>query len=112
MEISVKEKKSSLRFSGKAHSKKGILSAFIAGVSWIVFLVLCVYSTIQEGQAELVVGAVGMLDAGLALLGAFLAMKGLQEREVYYIFPTVGILLNGVLFVIYFSLYFMGVAIV
>lgn len=108
----MKEKKSSLHFSGRTHSRKGLMSTVIAGISWCIFIVLCVYSTMQEGKAELVVGGIGILDAIFSLTGAILAMKGFQEREVYYVLPTVGILLNGVLFVIYFALYFMGVAIV
>ncbi|MBP3609986.1 MAG: hypothetical protein J6J42_06580 [Lachnospiraceae bacterium] len=108
----MKEKKSSLHFAGRTHSRKGMMSTVIAGFAWIIFIALCVYSTIQEGKAELVAGAIGIFDAFFALTGAILAMKGFQEREVYYVLPTVGILLNGFLFVIYFALYFMGVAIV
>ncbi len=108
----MKEKKSSLHFSGRTRSRKGTISTVIGGLAWFVFCVLCVYSTMMEGQAEQAVGVIGILDAFFALAGAVLAMKGFQEREVYYILPTVGILLNGILFVIYFSLYFMGVAIV
>ena len=34
------------------------------------------------------------------------------ERDVYYVMPAVGMVLNGSLFVLYFVLYLMGTAIV
>ncbi|MBP3570075.1 MAG: hypothetical protein J6K04_13045 [Lachnospiraceae bacterium] len=105
------EKKSSLRFTGRRHSRKGVISTVIAGIAWGIFIALCVCSAIARGLAEVVVGAIGMVDAVFALSGMIIAIKGFQEREVYYVLPTVGVVLNGILFVIYFSLYFMGVAI-
>lgn len=105
------EKKSSLHFSGRTHSRKGMISVVVGGTAWCVFLGLCVYSTMQEGKAELAAGGIGILDAFLSFAGAVLSMKGFQEREVYYVLPTAGIILNGSLFVIYFVLYFMGIAI-
>lgn len=105
------EKKSSLRFSGRKHSGKGVISTVIAGIGWSIFIALCVCSAMAKGAAESVVGAIGIADALFVLVGMILGFKGFQEREVYYVMPTVGVVLNGILFVIYFSLYFMGVAI-
>ena len=104
-------KKGSLRFRKKQHSKIGIVSTIISIVAWGVFIALSVYSTITEGNVEKIMGIVGILDAVLAFFGAVLSIKGLQEREVSYIFSIIGIIFNGILFVIYFSLYFMGIAI-
>lgn len=107
----MKEKKSSLHFSGRTHSKKGIGSVVIGGIAWSVFFALCIYSVMQKGQAELVIGVIGIFDAFFTLTGAGFAWKGFQEPEVYYTLPIIGILLNGSLFVLYFALYFMGIAI-
>ena len=81
-------------------------------IAWIVFIALCVYSTSSGGNAASVAGILGMADALFVLVGMYVALKGFQERDVYYVLPIVGMVLNGILFVIYFSLYFMGVAIV
>lgn len=107
----MKEKKSSLRFKKREHSKVGIWSTIIGVIAWCIFIALSVYASITEGNAEKIVGVIGILDAFFVLLGAFFAVKGLQERDVYYGVPIAGMLLNGILFVIYFSLYFMGVAV-
>ena len=105
------EKKSSLHFAGRRHSKKGIIATVIAGVAWCVLIVLCVRAALMEEGVEPVAGMIGILDAFLALAGMFLGWKGLQEREVYYVLPILGLVLNGVLFVVYFSMYFMGIAV-
>jgi len=108
----MKEKKSSLHFTGRRHARGGSISVAIAIIAWIIFITLCVYSSSSGGNAAYVAGILGMADAVFVLVGMFLAFKGFQERDVYYVLPTVGIVLNGILFVIYFVLYFMGVAIV
>lgn len=105
------EKKSSLHFAGRKHSRNGVIATVLAGISWCIFLALCVCSAVARGTAELAVGAIGIVDALFALAGMLIAIKGFQEREVYYALPVVGVVLNGILFVIYFSLYFMGVVI-
>ncbi len=107
----MREKKTTLHFTGRQHSGKGIISTVIAGTAWIVFAALCVYSSSTGGNAAGVVGAIGMIDAIFVLAGMIIAFRGFQERDVYYVLPTIGIVLNGILFVIYFSLYFMGIAI-
>ena len=107
----MKEKKLSLRFTGRKHAGGGIVSLVMAVIAWIVFIALCVYSSATGGNAAYVAGVLGMADAVFSLAGMIFAFKGFQERDVFYVLPTVGMVLNGILFVIYFSLYFMGVAI-
>ena len=108
----MKEKRLSLHFTGRRHARGGIISLVMAVIAWIVFIALCVYSSSLGGNAASVVGILGMADAILVLAGMIIAFKGFQERDVYYVLPIVGMVMNGILFVIYFSLYFMGVAIV
>ena len=108
----MKEKKRTLRFSGRKHARGGIISTVMAGIGWIIFAALCVYSSSTGGNAAAVAGILGILDAVLALTGMVVAFKGFSERDVYYVMPAVGITLNGGLFVLYFILYLMGTAIV
>ena len=108
----MKERRTSLRFTGRQHARGGMISMVIAGIAWAVFAALCVYSSSTGGNAATVAGILGIADAVFTLTGMVLAFRGFQERDVYYILPAVGMVLNGILFVIYFSLYIMGVAIV
>lgn len=107
----MKEKKSSLRFSGRKHSRNGVISCVISGIAWCIFLALSVYSSGKEGKAELFVGGLGLLDAVFAGTGMWLAWKGMQQKDVYYVTSIVGMAINGALFIVFFILYFMGVAI-
>lgn len=107
----MKEKKTALHFTGRRHARGGLISVAIAGIAWIIFAALCVYSATTKGNAAVVAGIIGVLDAFFVLTGMFFAYRGFHERDVYYLLPGLGMLFNGILFVIYFSLYFMGVAI-
>lgn len=106
------EKKSSLHFSGRRHSRNGMMATVIGGIAWCIFIALCVYSSVTGGNAEAVAGVIGLLDMVFVLVGVFLAIKGFRERDVYYVLPMVGTALNSILFIVYFSLYFMGMAVI
>ena len=108
----MKEKKRSLRFSDRRHAKSGVVSMVMAGIGWIVFIVLCVYSSSTGGNAEESAGILGIFGAILAAAGVVNAYHGFHEKEVSYAMPMIGIVLNGSLFVIYFILYLMGVAVI
>ena len=108
----MKEKKKSLRFSGRRHSRGGVISTVMAGIGWLIFAALCVYSSATGGNAAAVAGIIGILDAVFALTGMVIAFRGFYERDVYYVMPAVGVVINGVLFVLFFVLYLMGTAIV
>ena len=106
-----KKEKSSLHFTGKRVSGAGVGATVMGAIGWIVFVGLSVYSAGSGGQAEFFVGVIGLLDAILCLVGAIVAYRALQERDIYYAVPIVGLVLNAILFVLYFSLYFMGIAV-
>ena len=101
----MKENKRKLHFSGRKHARGGIISTVMAGIGWIIFAALCVYSSATGGNAAAVAGIIGILDAFFALAGMVIAFRGFYERDVYYVMPAVGLTLNGGLFVLYFILY-------
>ena len=108
----MKEKKRTLRFSERKHARGGIISMIIAVIGWIILVVLCVYSSSTGGNAAEVAGILGIFDALFALVGVINAYHGFHEREVSYAMSAIGMVLNGSLFVIYFILYLMGIAII
>lgn len=107
----MKEKKNKLHFSGRTHSKRGIAATVMAGIAWSVFIALCVCSTGAGGNADIKIGILGLLDVGFCIAGMVTAFRGFQERDVFYVFPGVGMGLNGILAIIYIILYFMGMVI-
>lgn len=109
--MQIKREKNSLHFTGKRVSGLGVGATVMGAIGWIVFLALSIYSASMDGKAELFVGGIGLLDAVLSVVGVIVSYRALQERDIYYVMPIIGMALNGILFVVYFSLYFMGVAI-
>ena len=108
----MREKKRSLRFSGRRHARGGIISTVIAGIGWLIFVALCVYSSSTGGNAAAVAGILGILDAIFVLTGMVVAFRGVYVRDVFYVMPGVGWVLKCGLFVLYFVLYLMGTAII
>lgn len=109
--MQIKREKTSLRFSGKRVSGLGIGATVMGAIGWLVFAALSVYSASVDGNAETFVGGIGLLDAVLSAVGIVVAYRALQERDIYYVVPIIGMALNAILFIVYFSLYFMGIAI-
>lgn len=110
MKMEIKSIKS-LHFQARGGSKPGKLSVIIGTAAWIVFAALIGYSAICMGQAKNAIGFVGILDMLLAFAGVVLAMQGLKERDVRYGLPVAGMSMNAVLFIIYFVLYLIGMAV-
>ncbi len=111
MALNFKEKKTSLRFNGRKMSKTGLTATVMSGIGWIIFIALTVYSAGRDGNAAQFIGIIGLLDAIMSLVGMLMAYKGLHERDVQLALPVVGMTLNGVLFIVYFSMYIMGAVI-
>ena len=109
--MQIKREKTSLRFSGKRVSGLGIGATVMGAIGWLVFAALSVYSASMDGNAETFVGGIGLLDAVLSAVGIVVAYRARQERDIYYVVPIIGMALNAILFIVYFSLYFMGIAI-
>ena len=107
----MKKEKNNLHFKGRVASKRGRISVAIGVVAWLVFIALAAYSASFQGNAEGMVGIIGMLDMLLALTGTVFAANGFKERDVFYGMPVAGMSLNAILFLIYFVLYLTGMAI-
>jgi len=55
-----------------------------------------------------VIGIVGILLFFLALFGFVLSYKELRKRDIYYRFPLIGIISNGLMLVILMIIYIIG----
>ncbi|MGN0505930.1 MAG: DUF6142 family protein [Lachnospiraceae bacterium] len=107
----MKKEKNSLHFQGRTASKRGRVSVVIGVVAWLVFAALAAYSASFQGNAEGMVGIIGILDMLFAFVGAAFAANGFKERDVFYGMPVAGMSLNAILFLTYFVLYLTGMAI-
>lgn len=109
--MSLFKEKNSLEFKGRSKSTKGAISLAIGIVAWIIFVALSIYSSGMQGNAENPIGIIALLDGIFTLIGVYYAILGFQERDVFYGLPIAGIIMNAILFIVYFYLYLMGLVI-
>lgn len=100
--------KRTYKFTDKKHTKKGISSTVLGLVSigMLAIGVGMAYRTF--GNAGNVAGLLGILSMLAAILGFFLAIRGFQEDDVYYLFSQIGMVLNGALFILWILIFVVG----
>lgn len=104
-----KRKRKSFKLKGKKHSVKGVISLLIACLIIIVFIIISVLSSQTGGNGGLELGIVGVLCFIAAIIGFILGYTGFKEKDIYYAAPILGVILNGLLFILHMSLYIIGV---
>lgn len=104
------KKKSNYKFSDKQHSKMGIVSAIIGAVNLLIMIVATYISSQSHGKGELDLGLYGMIAFILSVTGLYYAIKSVDEKEIFYTFPIIGIVLNGLLLIGCILLYLIGLA--
>ena len=98
----------SYKFTDKKHTKQGILST-VMGIISLLLLSAGVWMAYQmSGNAGSVTGLLGLLSMLIAAVGFFLALQGFHEEDAYYLFSQVGLLLNGLLFILWVLIFVVG----
>lgn len=99
-----------IQFTDKSHPVMGIISMIIGSCSFILLLVLCIFSSKAKGTSGLEAGVLGVLDFFASVLGFVLAVKCCRKEDIYMITPTIGAVLNGLLVILCMILYVIGAA--
>ena len=87
-------KKNSYMFTNKEHTQKGIMST-ILGVISLATLGYAVYMSYRRvGDVPVQYGAVVMLIMTYAFAGIILGVISRTERDKFYLFTYLGIILN------------------
>lgn len=101
-------RKEAYKFSDRKHSIKGILSFSIGILSGISLLILIFVSSLSAGNGSLLLGMAGIACCGITVAGFFLGMKACKDKEIYYTAPVAGLIINGIVSVVYLILYMLG----
>lgn len=88
------------------HSKKGIFSCILAGAVLILLVALLLIAYFSRGTAAPIVGALGIITAGVAVGGLYIGTKGFKEREKDYLTCKIGVGCNT-FFILGFILIFL-----
>ncbi len=104
----VNKDKESLRFSGRRHTKLGIGSAVMGILALVGFVVVSIISASYKGDGNMALGIGGISIFALAILGFVTSFKAFKERDIFYRFPIIGAILNGLMIIVLFVLYILG----
>jgi len=105
-----KHKKAMIHFSARRHTKTGICSAIIGIIVILGFLTISLLSGLAGGDGGLVLGIIGMLLLGLSIFGFVLSYRSFKKKDIFYRFPVIGSVLNGLMTIVLLIIYIFGVA--
>lgn len=106
--MKLRRKKEMIHFSGRRHTKMGILSAIIGIVVVLGFFTISLISGVEGGKGGMIVGILGVVLLGLSVTGLVVSYKSFQKKDIFYSFPIVGGVINGLMVIILFTLYLLG----
>lgn len=103
-----KKEKEMIHFSGRRHTKTGIVSTVMGGFVILGFLVLSIISSTARGNGGFFLGVFGILLFGVSIYGFYLAYKAFKKKDIFYRYPILGAVLNGIMAILFLVLYILG----
>lgn len=97
------------RFSGRYNTRRGIVSFAISIASLIFLLIGIVISFNKSGNANGIVGIMGTMAFASALAGIITGLRSFKDRDGYYLFSWIGVITNGVMFLIMCGIIIKGI---
>jgi len=107
--INWRRKKEMIHFSGRRHTKLGILSTIIGIVVVLGFIAISIISSSDIGEGSLLIGVIGLLLLAIAIFGFVISYKAFKEIDIFYTLPIIGSFLNGTMMVVLLILYILGI---
>ena len=96
-------------FTDKKNPERGIMSA-ILGVIACVSVCLAVYLTSQnKGAAPMQYGSVILLSMVFSIVGMVLGILAMLEKDIFRMFPVLGIILNSLTLIAGCMILYIGV---
>ena len=95
------------KFTGKKHSKRGMLACFLAAASIFALIYMIMTSFWQKGNGSVYLGSAGLL--ALAAAAAFIqAVKSLREEDTFRGIPVISVILSLLALGAWIALYAVG----
>ena len=96
-------------FTSKKHPKSAIAATVMAALSVVAVLVMIALSAKDKGNAGLFVGIGGVFALLLNVVGCIMSIRAFSKEDIYYTFPIIGTVSNGVILVALLVIYGIGV---
>ena len=103
-----RKKKRSYMFTNKTHPVEAILAVILGIVIFVTICVLSFYSSQSGGNGPIFLGIVSFWVMLLALAAFVVSLLSMRKKDVFHLFPVLGSVINGVLFLGLFLLYMVG----
>jgi hypothetical protein len=103
-----KRKKDGLRLTDKKHPIQGIWSTILGILSIVIFLILCIMSGEARGASGIEIGFMGLLCGAISIAGFALALLALRLENIRQLFPSLGVVINGLMILLYLIVYIVG----
>lgn len=87
-------KKNSYMFTSKQHTQKGIMATILGVISLVTLAYTIIMSYLKAGNVPIQYGAAVMLVMIFAFVGIILGVVSKTERDKFYLFSYLGIVLN------------------
>ena len=87
-------KKNSYMFTSKQHTRKGVMSTILGIISLVTLAYTIIMSYFKAGDVPLQYGAAAFLVMIFAFVGIILGLISKTERDKFYLFTYIGIVLN------------------
>lgn len=87
-------KKQAFIFTNKRHSDRAIMSTILGVISCMSLAAVVYLSYVQDGNAPISYGLTGLLATLFALMGLIMGIFTALEKDMYKLFPGLGILFN------------------
>lgn len=97
-------------FSEKRHSRQGIVSTVLGGLSLLIFVVLVYVSWWFYGEGGIYLGSIGILGILFAVSGLIKGLGSFREKHIMHTFSKAGSIISSVAFVIWIFVILLGVS--
>ena len=95
-------------FTDNRHPEKGIMSAILGCISVGTLIVAVLFTYRDGGQAQLRYAAAALVAAIFSVAGFVLGIMSRFERDIFKLFPNLGIILNSASIIIVVILLVLG----
>ncbi len=103
-------RKKGYMFTNKSHSERGKFSAALGAISFISMCLVIYISYRQRGAMNPKLGAATVFALLFSLAGEVTGILSRMEKDRFYLFPNIGIILNTIVILLVGFLFYLGVS--
>lgn len=87
--------KTGYKFTNKKNPQQGIMASILGAIAMISVGFAIYLTYLNKGIAPMQYGTVILLSLIFAIVGLVLGIRACMEKDIYKVFPILGILLNS-----------------